>query len=105
MATAKHNRGKKREITKKSYFFHCTKGKTIAGVTYKTPFDDAIKKLHSEHKDSGTNVPESFFEYIACEKLEINPLELKDLGYETASYHIAWIDGKNLAEWINQQEN
>lgn len=57
-----------------------------------------------ENKSSGTTVPESFFSYIACEKLDMNPLELSQLDYETAVLHIAWIDGRNLAEWMNNQE-
>jgi hypothetical protein len=45
-------------------------------------------------------VPEEVFEPWVCDALGLNPAELQTLDYETVSLHLAYRDGKALAQWV-----
>lgn len=44
-------------------------------------------------------MPEEVFEPWVCDALGLNPAELQTLDYETMSLHLAYRDGKALAQW------
>ena len=40
-----------------------------------------------------------------CHALLINQLELERMDFEDVQYQLAYIEGKNLAEWANAEED
>jgi len=51
---------------------------------------------------SGDPMAPEIQEPYVCDELGLNPVELRQLDYETVSLHLAYREGRILAEWAAQ---
>lgn len=66
---------------------------------YAEAYDSAVERQSRQCGD-GTALPEAAMECYVCECLGVTPLELAQLSEEQVATHLAWADGKGLAEWV-----
>lgn len=55
---------------------------------------------YAKANGEGQPVPDEIMEPYVCDALGLNPADLQALDYETVALHLAYREGKGVAQWV-----